>query len=346
MVSLIIVNPLHRGEDAAFTEDEMLAAIRKVVSTEDPGVVLGVGDDAALLDPPRGSAVATTDMLIEGVHFDLSLSSPRDVGYKAVVVNVSDVAAMAGRPKHALVALGLPPDASASWVMELYGGMLEAAAEYGLSMVGGDLSASERVVVSATVVGEVASGKAVTRSGAAPGERLVVTGALGAAAGGLVLSRAHPHDEVVSEWGRALLQAQFRPRARVDEAETLAQSGATAMMDISDGLALDLTRLCRESDVGARLELSRVPVARELSELAARHEVDPDELAISGGEDYELLATLDPAAVEPTARRLQERFGVSLTDVGEVTTEHAVVSVSLDGETAPLQAKGWDHFGR
>ncbi len=216
-----------------FTEDELLVTIRRLLSEETPGVRVGPGDDAAVVDMGWQSAVLTADMLVEGVHFDRSTISARDLGYKAVVVNVSDVAAMGGSPRYGLVSLGLPPDAEVAWVVELYGGIRDAAAEYALSVVGGDTARADRVVVAVAVTGEVPKDAAVTRAGARPGDRIVVTGSLGAAAGGLHLSRA-PASEIgsalTSAWGRDLLTAQFRPVARVGEGQTLAQRGATAMM--------------------------------------------------------------------------------------------------------------------
>jgi thiamine-monophosphate kinase len=335
-----------RAERERFTEDQLLAAIRKVLSGPGPGVVAGVGDDAALVEVGSGHGVLTTDVLVEGVHFERSLTSARDLGSKAIVANVSDVAAMGGSPRFAVVSLAFPRDVEAAWVMELYGGMRAASDEYALSLVGGDLSAGAEVVVSVTVMGEVARGKAVFRSGASAGERVVVTGVLGAAAGGLALARARvPSGVLGSEWARELLDAQFRPVARVGEGQTLAQVGATAMMDVSDGLALDLSRLCTESGVGARVELARVPVAPGLRELAAVAPVDPLALALSGGEDYELLATLDHHVVERARARLDERFGVPLADIGEITEGEGLVAVSEDGTERPLEPKGWDHFG-
>jgi thiamine-monophosphate kinase len=330
------------GPQGGFTEDELLAIIRKVLSGEGPGVLVGPGDDAAVLAQGRGQTVATTDMLVEGVHFDRSLTSARDLGHKAIVVNVSDVAAMAGSPRYALVSLAISPDVSPSWVIELFGGMRAACDEYALSLVGGDLSRAPQVVLSIAVVGEVAGGRAVLRSGARPGDRIVVTGTLGGSAGGLLLAQSR-HPAATQPWGRTLLEAHFRPVARVGEAATLAQAGASAMMDISDGLALDLSRLCAESAVGARLDLPNIPTAPELAELAKVVDADPLELALSGGEDYEVLATLEPAVVESAAASLQERFGVPLSDVG-VVIERGLVAVDATGRERPIEPRGWDHF--
>jgi thiamine-monophosphate kinase len=329
------------------TEDELIAAISRLLSGSQPGVVVGVGDDAAVLEPGRGQQILTTDLLIEGVHFERASISPRDLGAKAVTVNVSDIAAMGGSPRAALAGIGLAPDVEAAWVMELYGGMRDACAEYALSLVGGDTNRSDLVVVSVTVVGEVSPGRAVTRSRARPGDAIVVTGALGAAAGGLALSRAHPATMTAalsSPWGRALLDALARPVARVGEGQTLTQSGAHAMMDLSDGLAKDLWRLCLASGVGARIELAAVPIAEPLRAGAASLGLDPLELALGGGEDYELVATLDPSDAEAARRVLDERFGVTLTTVGTIIEGEGLVAVGDDGRETPLGSRGWDHF--
>jgi thiamine-monophosphate kinase len=329
------------------TEDQLVQAIRKVLSGDAPGVVVGVGDDAAVVEPGRHQGILTTDLLIDGVHFEVDRILPHDLGHKAITVNVSDVAAMGGGPRFGVASLGLSRGVEAAWVMELCGGMREAADEYGMALVGGDTSRADRVTISVTVYGEVAKGKAVTRAGARPGDRLVVTGSLGAAAGGLRLAagtRAEVRGRLSTEAGRTAVSALQRPVARVGEGQELARAGATAMMDLSDGLALDLHRLCRESEVGARVWLDRVPVAPVLHDLAASLDVDPLDLALHGGEDYELLAALPPAAVDPALRRLGERFGTSLQEVGEITErDSGVVAVGPRGERS-LEARGWDHF--
>src|SRR5438067_4742547 len=273
------------------SEDELVAVIRKVLSGDGPGVLVGPGDDAAIVESPRGSTVLTSDMLVEDVHFSRALTSARDLGHKSIVVNVSDVAAMAASPRYALVSLGLSDADDPWWVVELYGGVRAACDAYALSLVGGDVNRSSVSVISVSVAGEVGRGRAALRSGARPGDRIVVTGSLGASAGGLLLARSG-RPEATTDWGRALLESHFRPVARVGEGQTLAQCGATAMIDVSDGLLLDLSRLCGESAVGARIALGSVPIASELGDLAEVVECDPLELALSGGEDYELLATI------------------------------------------------------
>lgn len=331
------------------TEDQLIEAIRRVLSGDQPGVVVGLGDDAAVVEPGAGQPVLTTDMLLEGVHFDRGSISARDLGAKSIVVNVSDMAAMAASPRYALVSIGVTADVDAAWVVELYGGMRTACDEYALALVGGDTNRSSAIAISVTVIGEVAPGRAVTRSGAQPGDVVVVTGALGAAAGGFVLSRANPSraaEALSRAWGRDLADALARPVARVGEGQTLAQAGATAMMDLSDGLAKDLLRLCLASGVGARVQLERVPVARALRAGAETLGVDALELAIGGGEDYELLATLDVTDVEHARAELDERFGVPLTEVGLIVEGASLVGVDASGRTSPLEPVGWDHFAR
>ncbi len=328
------------------SEDELVRAIRKVLSGEAPGVVVPVGDDAAVVDPGGHHAVLTVDTMVEGVHFDPAVAQAQDIGHKAVAINVSDIAAMGGSPAYGVVSLGVSRDASPPWVMELYGGMREAADDYGLTLVGGDTVRADRTIVTVALLGRVAKGRAVTRAGARLGDRLVVTGELGSAAGGLQLAQA-PSDRLKAslgtDWGRELVGALLRPVARVGEGETLAQAGATAMIDISDGLALDLSRLCEASGVGARVSLAAVPVAGALKSLADVVEADPLDLALHGGEDYELLAALPAEAVEPAASSLLDRFGTSLTPIGEVT-ESDLVAVEADGTERPLEPRGWDHF--
>jgi len=338
------------GPVSPFSEDELVAAIRRLLSGDAPGVRVGVGDDAALVEMGPYFEILTTDLLVEDVHFRRATTSARDLGAKALTVNVSDVAAMGGSPRFALVSLALPADVELSWVVELYGGLRDAAAEYATSIVGGDSSLADRVIISVALTGEVAPSGAVLRSGAHPGDRVVVTGSLGAAAGGLWLAEAQALGErreaaaaVVTPWGRELLDAHMRPVARVGEGQTLAQSGATAMIDVSDGLTKDLGRLCRESGVAAAVRLDDVPVARPLAGLRDAFGLDPLELALSGGEDYELLATLPAGAT--AGPKMRARFGTALTEIGEIREGEGLVAVEPGGAELPLEAKGWDHFG-
>jgi thiamine-monophosphate kinase len=286
--------------------------------------------------------VLTTDAMVEGVHFLTDRTTPRDLGYKAIAVTVSDIAAMAGSPRFALCALTLTEAVDAAWVVEVAGGMRECCDEFALSLVGGNLSRGRELSIVVSMTGEVGPGRAVSRSGARPGDRVVVTGSLGGAAAGVRLAaqRSWTDDD------RDALRRSMRPVPRVGEAAILAAGGATSMMDVSDGLALDLSRLCRASEVGARIEAARLPV----------HPAATVAEALGGGEDYELLATLPgPEAVEAARTDLREGFGVSLSEIGDIIEakdagdgagegEGGLVIVGEDGMERPLMAEGWDHF--
>jgi thiamine-monophosphate kinase len=314
------------------SEEELLEAIRRVLSGAGPEVRVGVGDDAAVLAQTGGELVVTTDVLVEEVHFVRGSTGARDLGHKAIVVNVSDIAAMGASPRAAVCALTLPHYVEAAWVMELFGGMREACEEYALWLVGGDLSRGGEVSIAVTVTGEVAPGRAVLRSGARPGDHIVVTGELGGSSAGLRLTgmRTMPSEEQ-----RALIRRHLRPIARVGEGGVLAGHGATAMMDISDGLALDLTRLCRASGVAARIAIADVPVA----DLATLEE------ALGGGEDYELLAAMSgEAGLEAARAELKGAFGVPLVEIGTIVEGAGVTAVNADGSERPLEPIGWDHF--
>ena len=314
------------------SEDELTAAIARVLSGAGPEVIVGPGDDAAVLAAGGGELVLTADALIEGVHFDLGITSARDLGYKAIVVSVSDIAAMGASPRAALVTLALRADLGAAWVIELYGGMREACSEHALWLVGGDLSRADQVAISVTVTGEVAPGRAVTRAGGSPGDLIAVTGALGASAAGLRVARG---GRVRGELDRALLHAHARPVARVGEGAVLARHGATAMMDVSDGLAIDLGRLVRASEAGARLRLGDVPVADGATL----------EDALGGGEDYELLVALPGIeSLEAAAAELREAYGAPLAAIGEIVAGEGVTAVDPAGAERPLEPEGWDHF--
>lgn len=328
------------------TEEELVRTIRKLLSEDDPGVVVPIGDDAAVVRVGEQHLVLTVDTLVEGVHFDSDVTQPTDLGHKAVSVAVSDIAAMGGSPSYAVTSLGVASDVRPPWVVELYGGMREAADEYGMRVVGGDTVRADRAVVTVTVLGRVAEGRAVTRAGARPGDRIVVTGRLGAAAGGVRLVRA-PREQLRgslgTDWERDVMAALNRPQARVTEGETLAQAGATAMIDVSDGLALDLHRICEASEVGARVHLDALPVSEALTGLSEQLDEDPLDLALFGGEDYELVATLSPGVVEGAGAKILERTGTPLTEIGEVT-EQGYVAIAGAGEERPLEPRGWDHF--
>ena len=313
------------------SEDELLTAIGRVLSGTGREVLVPVGDDAAVVRRGAGDLVLSTDALVEGTHFDRAMSTPRDIGYKAIAASISDIAAMAASPRYALCALTLSDDVDAGWTMELFGGMREASDEFACTLIGGNLARGADVTVAITVTGEVARGAAVRRGGAKPEDVVVVTGTLGGAAAGRRLARRG------APWTEDELDAihhHERPAPRVGEAPVLARNGATAMIDVSDGLARDLVRLCEASGVGVRLDPATVPA----------HPAAAEGEALGGGEDYELLATMPSAgAVADAASELADVFATPLTAIGTITTE-GLQTVDDSGKTHPLEPSGWDHF--
>lgn len=306
-------------------------------------VRLGVGDDAALLTPPPDRhLVAMSDALVEDVHFRRRYVPAEAIGHKALAANLSDCAAMGATPRYCLASLAIPPDAH-DLAEGVLAGLLALADRTQTALVGGDTTASPSgLFIDVTLIGDVAPGCAVTRAGARPDDYLFVSGRLGAAAAALyALERGlAPPD--------AAAQARFLfPEPRLTLGRRLAERGlATAMIDLSDGLSLDLARLCEASRVGAALEADAMPIAPAAFAVAGA----PDgalQLALNGGEDYELLFTVAPRCV-PAVLDLREQFaeeGVALTCIGRIT-EGTAVTLRLAGETRPLPPGGYDHFVR
>ena len=315
-----------------------------------PGVEVGIGDDTAVLVVPAGhKLLASTDLLIEDVHFRRISAAPSDIGWKALAVNLSDIAAMGGIPRWALVALAVPTETDVESVDAFYAGMAEAAAPHGVTVVGGDTSTSPRGwTVNVTLLG-IHPGEPRLRSHARAGDAVAVTGSLGASAAGLHaleigLDRARDAGLTGARLAE-ITRAHLRPRARVAEGRWLGQApGVHAMMDCSDGLATDLAHVCRESGMGARVRLDRVPVAAAAHETARALGSDAREWGVSGGEDYELLLTCDPAAADRLVAGLAEATGTALTVIGRIEgTAGEIVFVDADGATVPMRG-GYEHF--
>ena len=288
------------------------------------------GDDAAVVGFGGARLLLTTDIVVQGVDFDPAYASGEDVGWKVVAINASDVAAMGGRPLHALVTLALPPSTSRRFVDRLIDGMLDAAERWSIRLVGGDISASGEVSVGIAMTG-VPSGSPVLRSGARPGDAICVTGSLGGAAGGLIALR-----EGID--APELARRHLRPEARVEEGVRIARAGAAAMIDLSDGLAVDLARLMEASGTGCEVDVDSIPVDEGLAALGDA--AAPLELAILGGEDFELLFTIPEQALD-ALHAATTGPGVAITRIGIVT----------DGEPrfggdalSEWRERGWDHL--
>ncbi len=310
-------------------------------------VRVGVGDDAAVLAGPRGRDwVVTTDLMIETVHFRRRWQPARAVGWKALARSLSDVAAMGARARYALVALAVPAATPAGWVRKFFAGVEGVARRHRVQVVGGDLSVAPQVVADVQVLGEVERGRAVRRRGARPGDVLVVSGRLGLAELGLACLRGRVAS--VRPVVKQALRAHFLPQPRLPLAQSLVRRfRPTAMIDLSDGLSTDLNHLCEASGVGARLEGDCLPVVELPQALGRRLRTTALELALHGGEDYELLFTLPPRQ----ARRLPKRLaGVPLRRIGEITKKKQILLQETDRVGRPrlraLRPKGWDPFGR
>jgi thiamine-monophosphate kinase len=330
-------------------ELELVRLVRKMASVDlGPGVLMGIGDDAAVLAlPPGASLLATTDLLIEGVHFRLPPATPADVGWKALAVNLSDIAAMGGAPRYALVALALPESAEVGQVEAFFDGMQQLARCHRVAVVGGDTSSAPRGwMVNVTVLGEHRA-RPRLRADARAGDLIGVTGSLGRSAAGfhvLEAGRAETRSAGLSAEAEAeVVGAHLRPTPRVAEGSWLgAAESVHAMMDCSDGLATDLAHICRESGVGARVEVDRLPIAAATRAAAAALQADAVQWAAAGGEDYELLVTLD-AAGPAVAQGLAAATGTTLTVIGEIVADNGLTFV--DGRGRPVSVgPGYEHF--
>ena len=298
---------------------------------------VGPGDDAAVTAPP-GSTATTIDALIEGVHFTLPEFPPAAVGRKALTAALSDLAAMGAEPGEAYVALGLPARLDEEFCLELADGLAEVAAREGVDLVGGDVNRAGELVVAVTAVGHEPPGAGfVTRSGARPGDIVAVSGELGGAAAGLALLR----DEASATGHEDELRArQLDPRPRLAAGAALARSGATAMIDLSDGLGADAGHVAAASGARLEIELERVPVQAGVEQIAGGR-AGSLELAASGGEDYELLACLPPAALAAASAAVRET-GTTLAEIGRVAEGSGVALRMPDG--SELEPTGFDHM--
>lgn len=315
----------------------LLEEIRARFAREAGPVLTTIGDDAAVLRIGGKKFLATTDMMVEAVHFDPGLTRPEQVGFKLISANVSDIYAMGGKPLFALLAIATPAETEGEFMDGLLDGVGLALGRYGMELVGGDLSSTEGgVTMSATVLGSAE--RPVLRSGARPGDKIYVTGFLGDSACGLELLKrmGRPVDlerpvNRPLKWDimLPLLRRHLMPEAR---RPGVFARHATAMIDISDGLFMDLTRLCMESCVGARFHISRLPLSPQLLEASSILGLDPIKLATAGGEDYELLFTAPPSK------------GIKALCIGEIKTS-GISIVYEDGSEEPLRPEGYTHWG-
>ena len=308
------------------------------------GVVVGPGDDAAAVRVGDSTVLATADLLLEGVHFEIGLSSPADVGWKALAVNLSDIAAMGGKPRFALVSLGAPPATPSGTLEQIYAGLDECARAYSVAVVGGDTVGSDRLIVSVAVVGEPGEGGIVTRSGAGRGDLACVTGTVGEAAAGLALLRAAPNDPAAAELLArypSLATGHRRPTPRIPEGLAAARAGATAMIDLSDGLGQDLTHICDASGTGVRLNAGSIRPTDGVTATSNWLGVDAVTFALGGGDDYELLLAIPPERYDELRSAIAP---IELNAIGEFVTGRDALLDRGNRVVEPLASLGWDHF--
>lgn len=303
------------------------------------GLRLGVGDDAALFQPTKShETILTCDWFLEGTHF-LRDKHPADaVGWKCLARAVSDVAAMGGVPRCFLLSLTLPATHTGRWLDEFLGGLRRASRRFECVLAGGDTTRRKDVLINITVVGEVRSGRAVLRSGAKPGDVLFVSGRLGKAELGLRMIRQSKH---LLNRGEQILKKHLYPEPRLALGRWLAEKYlASAMMDLSDGLSTDLPRLCAASGVGARIRVEQIPTFQPRSRVLGNAE-NLLELALHGGDDYELLFTVPKRNAWKIPRSFE---GIPLTAIGEITQEQCLLRIDAALREAPLLNRGWDPF--
>ena len=336
-------------------EFELIRALHRRHGRHTSSVIQGIGDDAAIISSRTGQwTLLTTDLLAEGVHFDLRNATMADIGFRAAAANLSDIAAMGGTPQHLLVALAIPLSGTSGHVHQLYRGMMAACRPHSVGLLGGDTSTSNGGwFLSVAVIGVVPPRKALFRRGAHIGDHLYVTGTIGDALAGLRLlndsqarTKGHQRRAPLSARHRQfLIERHVRPTARIAEGRWLSTyCFATSAIDISDGLSGDLRHICEESHVGVELELGRLPLSTACRAYAAARKLDPVDLALAGGEDYELLFTVSPVRRTQLEQSALKR-GFSLTCIGTIHPfRFGIQALAPNGRRHRLKNTSYEHF--
>lgn len=338
-----------RTEINELGEFGLIDHLTKEFKTYNESTLIGVGDDAAVLNYSDKRTLISTDLLIEGIHFDLAYNPLRHLGFKAVIVNLSDICAMNGVPKQITVSIAVSNRFSVEAIEELYFGIKAACEAYNIDLIGGDTTSSlSGLIISITVIGSAMDSEIVYRSGANPGDYICVTGDLGAAYLGLqmlerekILLKENPNIKIDLEDQKYLIGRFLKPEARTDIVDNLQRHNVkpTSMIDISDGLASEILHICKNSDTGAIINEDDVPISIEAKQMAIKFNIDPITTALSGGEDYELLFTINPNDLEKI--RLIPEVAV----IGRILNKNEGVNLkSSAGHNHEITAQGWRHF--
>jgi len=308
-------------------------------------IIKAIGDDAAAFIPtPHEVMLVTTDLLVERIHFFRNTTSGFNLGYKALSVNLSDIAAMGGIGREAFISIGVPENCSVDFLEDLYNGMKRLAAEFGLNLLGGDTTRSKTdLIINILVLGSAFEKEILYRNTAQPGDIICSTGFLGDSRAGLHLITNNM--ELDSDEFKALRDAHIIPKPYLREGRFLArQGGVHAMIDVSDGLSSDIAHIAEQSNVGIRLYSEKIPVSDHLEKFCARFDFDPVEYALAGGEDYTLLCTISPDKVGHIAANYLKRFRNSLYQIGEITDSGKMELILWDGQIRSFTPSGWNHF--
>lgn len=335
----------------AIREFDLIRALQRRHGAGEPSIVCGIGDDTAVIAPStKHWQLLTTDLLAEGIHFDLRTAKFSDIGFRAATANLSDIAAMGGTPRYLLVAVAIPRSGAGRQVHQLYRGLMDACRPHHVRLIGGDTSASAaHWFISITLIGSVPRGRALFRSGAHIGDDLYVTGTLGDSLAGLaLLEKARGKTAEVSlspRHRRFLVRRHLHPTARVSEGRWLsAQSWVTSAIDISDGLSGDLRHICEESQVGADVNLPALPLSEACRAYARSIAQDPITLALAGGEDYELLFTIS-SRHRKSFELMAARRRLQITRIGTIRPAGSGLhGISKDGTRLPLPMTSYEHF--
>ncbi|MES1214267.1 MAG: thiamine-phosphate kinase [Bacteroidota bacterium] len=338
-----------RTEISSLGEFGLIDHLTKNIELQNASSILGVGDDAAVIDHFGKQTVITTDLLIEGVHFDLIYTPLRHLGYKSVVVNLSDIYAMNAIPTQIVISIGISNRFSVEAIDDFYEGVYAACEKYGVDLVGGDTNSSQKgFIISVTAIGEVAPDKFIKRGTAQQGDLLCVSGDLGAAYVGLLFLEREKKIFIESPQVQPDLEGEayvigrlLKPEARKDIVEFFASSGIipTSMVDVSDGLSSDILHLCKDSNMGCVLYEEKIPIAESMKQAAYKFEIDPTACALSGGEDYELLFTIQQSDHDKIV--LNEQISV----VGYMTSvDQGANLITKGGSKHAITAQGWNHL--
>ncbi|MDH5762143.1 MAG: thiamine-phosphate kinase [Nitrospinota bacterium] len=331
-------------------EFKLISRLQSKLKYRSPQVIQGIGDDCAVLSPNSGNyQVLTTDALVEGVHFNLKTITPEQLGWKTLAVNISDVASMGARPKFSVISLGIPKRFSVNFLDRFYKGLNQASQKYQVELVGGDTVSSPKCMfINLALLGETFKRKVFTRSGARPGDRIYVTGTLGESALGLKILESPGKKWKGSKTCRAkCIRRHLKPEPRVEAANWLSRSQCrvTSMIDISDGLTQDLGHILEAGKVGAELFESELPISKAFIKYSIINNLQPLDLALGGGEDYELLFTLRPEDVKKIDIGAITQVDQPVTQIGEITATKGIRLISKDGRSRTLHRQmGYNHF--